>query len=246
MSRGFPHKIVFFFVALSASAQRPAFEVASVRPANPAGTAGISHVGDRITFTNFSLEMLVKWAYRIENDRLAGKPAWLDNVRFDIAAKTAVSPAPGQLESMMQPLLAERFGLTVHKETKELTTYNMVVGKNGPKVKLTATRDLSIQNPFNMSSRGRLTGTSVSTGMLATVLSEQLGRSVSDQTGLKGFFDFTLQWTPDDAESAEADTRAGPSLFTAIQEQLGLRLESHRSSEDFLVIDRIERTPTPN
>jgi uncharacterized protein (TIGR03435 family) len=111
-------------------------------------------------------------------------------------------------------------------------------------------------NPFSMPARGRLIGTGVTAEMLATVLSEQIGRSVRDQTGLKGIFDFKLEWDPAmwDAEMASAgegglpaaDDRNGASLFTAIQEQLGLKLEARKGPVEVLVIDRIERTPTEN
>jgi len=100
------------------------------------------------------------------------------------------------------------------------------------------------QHPFSVPSRGRLTGKTVSTQMLANVLSEQLGRSVHDHTGLHGYFDFTLQWTPDNETAA--DGQAGPSIFTAVREQLGLRLESSKGPVEVIVIDHIDRTPAQN
>jgi uncharacterized protein (TIGR03435 family) len=225
----------------------PTFEVASVKPADPAAAISMNRSGNRFTTSNTSLEMLVLWAYDIRNDRLFGKPKWLDSVRYDVVAKAPEeTPVVGllpQLRQMMQSLLAARFKLAVHRETRELPMYVMVVGKNGPKVHLTEAVEgpVSAPNPFSMTSERRLSGTKVSTSMLAKVLSDQLGNAVEDQTGLKGVFDFTLEWAPDtDAQFI------GASLFTAIQEQLGLKLESRKGPVEVLVIDHIEGTPTEN
>jgi uncharacterized protein (TIGR03435 family) len=153
---------------------------------------------------------------------------------------------------MMQALLADRFGLVIHRETRELPMYALVVAKGGPRIRLTETPAIFGQTPFSMPSRGHLIGTQVSAEMLAKALSNQLGRSVQDQTGLKGVFDFRLEWEPDaspahpDGMPAPADPRAGSSLFTAIQEQLGLKLDSRKGPVGVLVIDHIENTPTKN
>ena len=203
--------------------------------------------------------MLITWAYDVHSDRLLGIPKWLDSVRYDIVANApqesrAVRREPGQvsqLQQMTQALLAERFKLIIHRETKELAMYALVVAKSGPKVHLTEAGEVMGQNPFNMPGRGRLIGTQVSTGMLAKVLSDQLGRSVQDHTGLKGVFDFTLEWEPDMQSTSAEGMPAGPaqtgsSLFTAIQEQLGLKLEPRKGPVEVLVIDHIESTPTEN
>jgi len=232
----------------------PAFEVAAVRPSDPASQISIRRSGDRLNTTNTSLEMLITWAYDIRNDRLLGKPKWLDSARYDIAAKAGESLAPGLLQRMMQSLLAARFQLAIHRETRELPMYAMVVGKNGAKVHLTEAKGDAGQSPFSMTARGHLTGSQVTAAMLANVLSNQLGRSVQDETGLKGVFDFELEWEPDaDAQSAGvddapafADARTGPSIFTAIQEQLGLKLEPRKGPVEVIVIDHVESSPTEN
>jgi uncharacterized protein (TIGR03435 family) len=233
----------------------PAFEVASVRPSDPASRISIRRSGDRLNTSNTSLEFLITWAYDIRNDRLFGKPKWLDSVHYDIAAKAGESLAPGLLQRIMQSLLATRFQLAIHRETRELPMYALVVGKDGAKVHLTEARGDPGQNPFNMTNRGRLTGSQVTAAMLANVLSNQLGRSVQDQTGLQGVFDFELEWEPDtDAQSTNVDgasepsigARTGPSIFTAIQEQLGFKLEPRRGPVEVIVIDHIESTPTEN
>jgi uncharacterized protein (TIGR03435 family) len=131
--------------------------------------------------------------------------------------------------------------------------YALVVSKTGPKVHLTEPGDSAGQNPFRMPGKGRLTGTQVSAAMLAKVLSDQLSHSVQDETGLQGIFDFTLEWEPDEPRNgadhmptAFAGVRSGSSLFSAIQEQLGLKLVPRKGPVEVLVIDHIERTPTEN
>jgi uncharacterized protein (TIGR03435 family) len=256
---------VFVLGALTAFGQAPsappAFEVASVKPSDPAQTIAIRRSGYRISTSNTSLQMLITWAYDVHSDRLYGKPKWLDAVRYDIVANAPqeskpVARAPSQvsrLQQMMQVLLAERFKLLIHRETRELRMYAMVVAKSGSKIRLTEAGDNMGQNPFSMPGRGRLIGTKVSTEMLAKALSDQLGHSVQDQTGLKGVFDFTLEWEPDaesigadGAPAPSADVRTGASLITAIQEQLGLKLEARKGPVEVLVIDHIESTPTEN
>lgn len=248
-------------LALAQSAAAPAFEVAAIKPSDPAETMAIHRSGYRIATAATSLEFLITWAYDIHSDRLFGKPKWLDSVRYDVVANAPeAAPAapriPGQptlLQQMMQTLLADRFKLAVHRETRQLTTYALIVAKGGLKVRLAAAPVTMGQSPFSMPGRGHLIGTQVSAAMLAQALSSQLSRSVEDETGLKGVFDFTLEWEPDtplagaDGEPApSANVRSGASLLTALEEQLGLKLEPHKASVEILVIDHIESTPTAN
>jgi uncharacterized protein (TIGR03435 family) len=170
----------------------------------------------------------------------------LDSLRFDIVAK-APEPEPiaGRMQLMMRALLAERFKLVVHHETRDLVAYTLLAEPSGPKVRVVKTDEPTGPNPFRMSDSGTLVGTRVSADMLATVLSNQLGRPVKNETGFLGVFDFTLQWTPESAiPPADAADRA--SLFEAIREQLGFRLVARRTATDIIVIDRVERTPTDN
>jgi uncharacterized protein (TIGR03435 family) len=237
-----------------ATATVPAFEVASVKPADPDHRMSIGRSGNRLTFSNYSLEMLILWAYDIRSDRLLGKPKGLDSVRYDIVA---VAPqetlVPGRLNRMMQSLLAERFKLVVHSETRELPYYAMVVDKDSPKVHAEELPGPVGQNPFGMTASGHLTGTKVSADMLAKVLTDQIGRFVEDQTALQGVFDFTLDWAPDIQfggpdvpPTSSAELRNGPSIFTAIKEQLGFRLDARKGQVKVVVIDRIDTTPTEN
>ena len=220
-----------------------------LRLMNQNGTIDIS--GDRIAITSASLEWLITWAHDIHTSRLYSKPNWLNSVRYDILANAPGYDAeddrrPGRLQRMMQALLRDRFKLVLHTETRELPMYAMVVAPSGLKIHLTELRGEIGQSPFGRPGRGRLVGAQVTSEMLANVLSNQLGRTVQDQTGLSGVFDFKLEWEPDGQATDSTNARMGPSLFTAIQEQLGLKLEARKGSVEVLVIDRIERTPTEN
>jgi uncharacterized protein (TIGR03435 family) len=237
-----------------ATAAPPGFEVASVKPSDPAGTLAIRRSGNRIFFSNTSLLFLITWAYDVHSDHVYNQPKWLDSVRFDIMAnapedETPAAPRlpgqPSELQRMMQALLADRFKLAVHKEEKELPVYALVVAKGGARVQLREAPKEFGQNPFRMPGAGLLVGTEVNAEMLAKVLSGQLSRTVEDHTGLKGVFDFKLEWQPD-STTAPAEAGAGPSIFTALQEQLGLRLEGRKGRLEVLVIDHIENAPTEN
>jgi len=247
-------------LAFAQAAGPPAFEVAAIEPSDPAETMAIHRSGNRLATSATSLEFLITWAYDVHSDRLFGKPKWLDSVRYDIVANapegTQTAPrTPGQptlLQQMMQTLLTDRFKLALHRETRELPAYALVVAKGGLKVHLAEVPDAMGQNPFSMPGRGRLLGTQVSPAMLAKALASQLDRSVEDETGLKGVFDFTLEWEPDtqstgvDDEAPSANVGSGPSLFTALREQIGLKLEPRKAPVEVFVIDRIESTPTAN
>src|SRR5580698_8269747 len=138
-------------------AQNPAdqFEVASIKPADPDHPMAISRSGNRINFSNYSLEMLILWAFNIRSDRLIGRPKGLDAARYDIAAAAPqITLVPGQLNRMMQSLLAERFKLVVHHETRELPYYAMVLDNSGPKVHLEQMTGPMGQNPFSMTASG--------------------------------------------------------------------------------------------
>jgi uncharacterized protein (TIGR03435 family) len=228
------------------------FEVASVRP-NRSGVPryGISPQGNRFTATNVSLFALIQWAYEMEDFRISGGPAWMKSDHFDIAAESEGTPSIAQLRLILQPLLADRFHLQVHRQTKELPVYELSVAQGGSKLK--EGRCIGTPSPSNPcggtsgSTRGTLIGRAVSSQTIARDLSGVLGRVVLDKTMLRGEYDFDLAWTPDETFArgpGDADTPAadpnGPSIFTALQEQLGLTLKSAKGLVDVLVIDRAE------
>jgi len=190
--------------------------------------------------------MLIQWAYQLDEGRLLGVPAGFDALRFDVVAKPPEGePFSGRLQLMMRVLLAERFKLVVHHETRELVAYTLTNDPGGPKVRALTTDEPAGPNPFRMSDSGTLIGTRVTADMLATVLSNQLGRPVQNTTGFAGPFDFTLRWAPDTGV-VPGDGQDRPSLFTAIREQLGFRLVAARRPTDVVVVDHVEKTPTGN
>jgi uncharacterized protein (TIGR03435 family) len=232
---------------VSAQAPGPAFEVATIK-ASGADSAPMSIrrlPGGRFVTSNTPLPMLIAWAYGVDDGRLFGVPKGL-NAAFDVVAKASeAEPAAGQMQLMMRALLAERFKLAVHQETRELTAYELVNDAGGPRVRVVDSSNPPDPNPFSMSAAGRLTGTRVTADMLAKVLSNQLGRPVKNATGFASAFDFTLQWTPDTTNPVPDDPPR-PSLLTAVREQLGFRLVAKKTPVDVIVIDHVESTPTAN
>src|SRR5688572_576090 len=225
----------------------PTFEVATVRASGPTSPPiSIQRLpGGRLVTSNTPLPMLIQWAYQLDEGRLFGVPKGLDAIRFDVVAKAPEEePAAGRMALMMRALLADRFKLVVHHETREVTAYTLVADPGGAKVRSSSPGEPADPNPFRMSEPGSLTGRRVTADMLATVLSNQLGRPVRNTTGFPGNFDFALRWAPDTVTTTIAQDR--PSLFTAIREQLGFRLVLQKMDLDVIVIDHVERTPTDN
>jgi uncharacterized protein (TIGR03435 family) len=233
---------------LSAQRDVPAFEVATIKLSGPESPPiSIQRLpGGRLVTSNTPLPMLIQWAYQLDEGRLVGVPDGLGSLHFDVVAKSPEpEPIAGRMQLMMQRLLAERFKLAVHHETRELTAYALTTEPRGPKVRVVTTNEPAGPNPFKMTDRGTLIGSRVTADMLATVLSNQLGRPVQNTTGFTKAFDFTLQWAPDTGV-VSGDGQDRPSLFTAIREQLGFRLAARKMPTDVVVIDHAERTPTEN
>jgi bla regulator protein blaR1 len=244
------------------------FEVASIKPSNPnAEGSGIQFMpGGGLRMTNVTLKQMITFGYDVRPFQVQGGPGWINSDRYDLLAKPDSSPGAvdattnlhkmtdeqfmttqQQMRARLQPLLAERFQLAVHRETKEQSVYALVIGKSGSKLKETKGegRRMGI-------TRGKIDAQGVPLQIFVQNLSSLLGRPVLDQTGLKGDYDFELSWTPDPGQSPgpagppglDASTPPdpnGPSLFTAIQEQLGLRLESAKGPVEMIVIDRAEK-----
>ena len=196
----------------------------------------------------------------------------MDKSRADELSKLSPEEVSLKQQNMLRALLADRFQLTLHRETKDLPIYALVIAKNGLKLheaKPDDTYPNGIKGPDGRAlkgahlmrmGRGELTGQALATDELVRLLSQQLGRTVLDKTGLKGNYDFTLKWTPDDSEApmlkgpaggppsggnAAPPESSGTSIFTAIQEQLGLKLESQKGPVEVLVIDHVEK-PSEN
>ena len=230
-----------------------AFEVAAIHQDN-ASADGHHHIYNdpdqsRFRTINVSLKELLQFAYDIPKSQIFGGPRWLDSVTFDINAKADASvdkqlqalrrdQARHQKQLMVQTLLADRFQLTVHQETRLLPVYSLVVAKGGPKFKPSEANGTTIDTGR---SRIHVQGSDNTIALLARELAQSLGRVVLDNTGIDGRYDLTLRWTPDDGPppmlNGAPDPNAPPELFTAIQEQLGLKLESTKGPVSVIVVD---------
>jgi uncharacterized protein (TIGR03435 family) len=239
-------------VSLSGATGQPSegFEVASIRPSrnSNAGSNLDSAPGGRLTATNITVKYLIRLAYGVKDYQIEKAPGWIDSEPYDIAAKSASGRNKNLEEekSLLRDLLVSRFQLTTHRETKQMQVYLLVVGKNGPKLK--ESNDGS--RTTTRKGCGHLAGTRLTMDVIATILSRQFERDVLNRTGLPGKYDFQLDWTPDAGPCPAADGPDGatanlPSIFTAVQQQLGLKLESSKGPVEILVIDHVER-PSEN
>jgi uncharacterized protein (TIGR03435 family) len=232
----------------AAQSQKPQeFEVASVRPnlSSLEQDGGINISGSRISGTNLSLRMLILQAYGILDFQLAGGPNWLASDRYDIQASTGRDETITQSElgPLLRSLLADRFHLALHPETRERQSHAWVVDKGGPKIQEAVgvpAQSMSGVNQRATAGTAKMIGSGVPMSALAYRLAVQQpfrGNVVVDKKGLAGFYDFTLEWEPGDD--------AGSSILTGLREQLGLRLVSEKSSVQVLVIDSAEK-PSAN
>jgi len=244
--------------AQSASPDRPSFEAASVKlHRSGERTRNAILPGGRYSATNVPLRMMIRSAYGIQDFQLVGGPGWLATDGYDIVAKAATDAPPDRLFAMVRTLLEDRFRLVVHRETRTLPIYALIRGNIdtlGRQLRVSEA-DCAGAPPAAGRPRcgifmnfGEIRGAGATLSQLATSLAPFSGRTIQDRTGATGAFDFELQFTPDPAafpappgaEQAAANTDR-PSLFTAVQEQLGLKLESTTAPIEVLVIDRIER-----
>jgi uncharacterized protein (TIGR03435 family) len=257
----------FIAAASIAAAQAPSFDVASVkvnhsgarttRIASPRGTG-------RFDVTNAMVHTLILNAYGLQSFQLTGGPAWIDDTRFDIAARTNPGTSREDISAMLRSLLVERFHLATHREPREMPTYALTLarkdGQVGPQLNASTTpcpaAAPAAPGPPPTSPSGQtLCGTTMTPSelnagnmtmaRLATTLSGIVGRMVTDETGLTGVYDLRLTFTPENPGSplagppVAADDNAA-SIFAALTEQLGLKLEPRRALVDVVVIDRVE------
>jgi uncharacterized protein (TIGR03435 family) len=233
----------------SGGSARPEFEVASIRPSPRSGSyavaIGRTVVPDRLTMLGKTPKDLIMWAYGLKAYQISG-PSWIAEEWYDVNAKAAEPASEERMRAMLQSLLAQRFSLVSHVDTRSLPIYLMAVAKNGPKIKPVESED----TPKYFPQRRGLRAVHITMQMLAERLSDKLDRPVTDTTGLRGAYDIKLEWAPDETVSTSPDPAAvavdlGPAIFTAIQEQLGLKLEPAKGPVEMFVIDRIER-PSQN
>jgi uncharacterized protein (TIGR03435 family) len=283
-------------VAHSAASQAPApkptdaapsavFEAASIKPQAPSSDGSIRVMvryptNGRLTAAGATVKTLICTAYGISDFQVLGGPEWIDSDRYDVEA-TPGAALEEQLQKMtsdqstlvkhqmLQTLLAERFKLTLHHDTKELPIYALVVAKGGSKLQETKPDDANpdaANAPAHPSGKGRmrmsfqstaieLTATGMAMDGLARQLASQLHSTVQNQTGLKGIYDFTLHFTPEDAPmdasepgggaNASLADNSGTSIFAAVQDQLGLKLESKKGPVEVVVVDHVDK-PSEN
>jgi uncharacterized protein (TIGR03435 family) len=227
----------------------------------------ISTYPGRFTASNATLKFLIQAAYRVRDDQIVGGPRWLDSVRYDIVAKAPGSVKQEDYRALLQGLLADRFQLSLHRDTRMLQTYELTVAKGGLKIKAIEPSESGAvevsqggAKPKGGGSlgRGQLTAKRASMAQLAGMLSNSIHADVQEKTGISGLFDVELRWEPDEREAAiikpgappsEASTAtsdlSGPSIFAALQDQLGLKLQSRKAPVEILVIDHAA-TPSEN
>jgi uncharacterized protein (TIGR03435 family) len=235
----------------------PSFDVATIKPSRPDTPGKAFRVQGRTFSTlNTTLSDMVAMSYGIHARQLTGAPAWVDTEKFDMSGQPDQpgTPSLDQWKLMIQKLLADRFKLTFHRDKKELPVYALVVDKAGPKLTKNDSDPNGLPGLF-FRGLGVLPVRNATMGEFAgTMQAGVLDRPVVDQTKLEGRYDFTLTWTPDETQFGGLGIRvpppadnaaAPPGLFTAIVEQLGLRLESAKIPTEVLVIDRVEK-PTEN
>jgi len=227
-------------VPLKEAVGQPAFEVASVRQSPPDhGYTSISDYGtNRFTARNASLALLIAIAYNVDSNKLLGGPGWLESQLYDISAKAEgeVALTREQMLPLLRQLLEQRFHLTTHLAKQETSGYVLVVAKGGPKLqenKGAPEQAYIFSNSLNLQR--------VSMATFASTLEKPAGRPVIDRTGLTGKYDIKIEYAPEG--SAESTL---PSVFTVLQDQLGLKLEPHKVSIEMLVIVHVERVPTEN
>jgi len=222
----------------------PRFDVAAVKPSDPARPGARMNIdpGGTLIVVNQPVSKLITYAYDVRYFQLAGNPGWVDTDRYDVTAKSSSDYAAGSRDAggreTLRSLLADRFGLVVHRETKMQNVYRMVVAKRG--VRMQAVETPGIQRGIYGEKRGHIQGFAATTAMLARELAGITERVVIDNTNLPGMFDWTLQW----ATEAD-DATAGPTIFAALEEQLGLKLEPAKAPVDVIVVDHVNR-PTVN
>jgi uncharacterized protein (TIGR03435 family) len=239
----------------------PGLEVATIKPGQPGRQGkGFGFNGTHFRTINTNVNDLIAVAYGLHAKQIVGAPDWLGTDLFDIDGVPDVSGRPNikQMGLILQKLLADRFALKFHHEQRELSVYAIQVGAGGPKMKVTAAGPNDLQG-FGFRGLGDLIVTNMSMKEFATWMqSSVMDKPVVDQTGLTAKYDFTLKWTPDDSQFAQFrgavttppqaagdNPNAPPSLYTAMQEQLGLKFSATKAMDDVIVIDHIEK-PSPN
>ena len=249
MMRGILVRTMLLLAPIAVSAQtpnrRPTYDVATVKLDTSAGPKSNRASADQFISTNQTLKQLVVLAYEVQPYQVSG-PSWMESVHFDITGKYPPGTKPHDRWLMLRSLLEDRFHLTVHHDTKEMTGYALIVAKGGFKLKPSDPGEGSTSG----GNQGRIwtfNARKIEMSTLAYELADSLGDVVVDETGLTGVYDFQLRWASDDMSSpAGTDANPAPSLFTALQDTLGLTLQRQEVPVDVIVVDQVDRVPTEN
>jgi uncharacterized protein (TIGR03435 family) len=257
--------VVVVVSALGFGQATPGFDVVSVKPHAADGDAGVridTQPGGRLTIVNAPLRLLITSAYRVQNDQVLGGADWISSDRFDVVAKADREATTEELFVMLRPVLRERFRLTLQPATRELPVYALTARADGKGGRQLKPSDVDCAGVPGNGSRGcefsvrpgAIHGRGMPLRRLASVLSQFAGRIVVDRTAIDAPQDFDLKWTPESFRGRELPAGQtefvlnglsvdpnGPSLFTAVQEQLGLKLDSTKAPVDVLVIEHAEK-----
>jgi uncharacterized protein (TIGR03435 family) len=234
--------------ALATAAQEPpqgkiAFEVASIRASAPGAKLTYTRNPSDVFFTNVTLKRLAEIAYQVRDFGFSG-PEWMDTLHFDVSAKIPQGATREQYPDMLKSLLVERFKMAVHRQTKLLPGYALVAAKGGFKL-----QPLESNGPSGDSSEGRLVAEGFTMDFLSQWLTRELNQPVADKTGIAGRYNFALDYSEDSLKPIAPgkpvdDSR--PSIFSALQQTLGLKLMPEKLPVEILIVDHIERAPSEN
>ncbi|HEY3740799.1 MAG TPA: TIGR03435 family protein [Bryobacteraceae bacterium] len=229
------------------STERLTFDEQSVKPASPNGWSGGIRAMRNLEgwqATNVTVKLMMSFMYNVPNGRITGGPRWIDTERFDVHARTFRQSSVDELRIMFQNLIADEFKLRFHKEPREEPVYALMVDESGVKMQVNESTEV-VHGPIRSHRLGEMIGTRVSMEYLATELSQIVrgdGRPVIDKTGLKGNYDFKMEFAPElppgfDQMTLAPGTMEHPRLFQALREQLGLKLVPQQGPVDYFVID---------
>jgi uncharacterized protein (TIGR03435 family) len=222
------------------------FQVATIKSSAPEESRTIQIRGNRFATTDTSVIDLLKYAYGIHEQEIAGGPKWLKTQKFDLVGdpETQTRPSSDEFKKMVQDLLTDRFHLTAHHETRDLSVFEIVAAKSGPKLSKSSRPPDGI--PSVSYSPGQLSVANATLADLATFLQRFVAdRPVFDRTGIIGRYDLSLRWTPDELQAGgsrqgEANDSSLPGLYTAFQEQLGLKLQETKLPAQVFVVDHVD------
>jgi uncharacterized protein (TIGR03435 family) len=233
-------------VPSESSAVVPRFQVATIKPSRPEESRSMQYQGNRFITTDTSVVDLLKYAYGLHEQEIVGDPKWLTTQKFDLVgdSETLTKPSADDFKKMVRSLLADRFHLTAHHETKNLPVFAIVPAKGGPK--LTKSARPPDGPPSVAYSPGQLSAGNATMADFATFLQRFVtDQPVFDRTGIAGKYDMILRWTPDELQTeasrqGDDNNNSLPSLFTAVQEQLGLKLQEEKLPAQALVVDHVD------